>query len=625
MPLFERFNPRTALAMLHDVAASALAWVAAFWLRLNLELPPGHAATMAQTLPLVVAVQALVFWRFGLYRGIWRYASLSDLRRLVIAVVVAALAAPFCLVLLRLSDPVPRSVLLLDPLLLLFIMGGSRLLYRGWKEHRLVRLSALSAEPVLVIGAGDTGATLIRELGRGNEWRVIGLLDDNPAKQRRQIHGVSVLGRLEDVQRVTDRFALRAAIIAMPSAPHAVRRRAALLCAQTGIKVMTVPSFDDLVSGKVQVSAIRRIELDDLLGRDPVALDQNILSGFLAGKTVLVTGAGGSIGSELCRQIARFKPARLILFELSEYALYQIEQEFRADHPELALVCAVGDVRNRARVEQLLREHKPRVLFHAAAYKHVPLMEQVNAWEAVQNNVLGTYVLAAAAAQGGVEAFVMVSTDKAVNPANVMGATKRLAEMVCQALQREVGIRYVMVRFGNVLGSAGSVIPKFRQQIADGGPVTVTHPEITRFFMSIPEAAQLVLQAGAMGHGGEIFVLDMGEPVRIVDLAREMIRLSGLREDDIEIVFTGLRPGEKLYEEVLADDERTLATPHPKLRIARARGVAPDWLPRLMEWLGSAGACPDDQVRAGLSRFVPEYSAAPDEQPAQEMPKARYG
>jgi FlaA1/EpsC-like NDP-sugar epimerase len=411
------------------------------------------------------------------------------------------------------------------------------------------------------------------------------------------------------VQRVTERFALRAAIIAMPTAPHAVRRRAALLCAEAGIKVMTVPSFDDLVSGKVQVSAIRRIELDDLLGRDPVVLDSAGLSGFLSGKAVMVTGAGGSIGSELCRQIARFGPSRLILFELSEFALYQIEQEFRAGHPDLSLVCAVGDTRNRARVEQIMREYRPRVVFHAAAYKHVPLMEEVNAWEAVQNNVLGAYTMAMAAGKAGVEALVLVSTDKAVNPVNVMGATKRLAEMVCQALQRETGVRYVMVRFGNVLGSAGSVIPKFRQQIADGGPVTVTHPDITRFFMSIPEAAQLVLQAGAMGHGGEIFVLDMGEPVRIVDLAREMIRLSGLHEGDIDIVFTGLRPGEKLYEEVLADGERTLPTPHPKLRIARARGVAPDWLPRLLEWLSSVEACGDEQVREGLRRFVPEYES----------------
>ena len=393
----------------------------------------------------------------------------------------------------------------------------------------------------------------------------------------------------------------------MPSVTHTVRRNAVHLAAQAGLKVMTVPSFDDIVSGKVTVSQLREVELDDLLGRDPVVLDNAGLSGFLSGKAVLVTGAGGSIGAELCRQIARFGPARLILFELSEHALYQIEQEFRIAHPGLSIVCAVGDARNRARVEQILREYRPRVVFHAAAYKHVPLMEEVNSWEALQNNVLGTHVLASAASKAGVQEFVLISTDKAVNPTNVMGGSKRLAEMVCQSLQREIGTRFVMVRFGNVLGSAGSVIPMFRDQIARGGPVTVTHPEITRYFMSIPEAAQLVLQAGAMGHGGEIFVLDMGEPVRIVDLAREMIRLSGLREDDIEIVFTGLRPGEKLYEEVLADGERTLPTPHPKLRIARARGVAPDWLPRLLEWLERPQPMSDDEVRTGLARWVPEY------------------
>ncbi|HEY7758317.1 MAG TPA: nucleoside-diphosphate sugar epimerase/dehydratase [Burkholderiales bacterium] len=620
-----RFNPRVALAMAHDVAASGVAWAAAFWLRFNLELPSEFAAAMLQTLPLVVGVQALFFWRFGLYRGIWRYASLHDLRLIALTLTVAALAVPALLVLLRLTVLVPRSVFLLDPLLLLFVMGGSRMAYRAWKEGRLGGLARVQAAPVLILGAGDAADALIRELSAKRDWRTVGLLDDSDGKQGRQIHGVRVRGRLADVAKVAADLDVEHAIIAMPSVSHTLRRRAVRLATQAGLKVLTVPSFDDIVSGKVTVSQLRSVELDDLLGRDPVALDEKILSGFLSGKTILVTGAGGSIGSELCRQIARFKPARLILFELSEFALYQVEQEFRAGHPGLDIVCAVGDARNRPRVEQIMREYRPRVVFHAAAYKHVPLMEEVNAWEAVQNNVLGTYVLAAAAAQAGVEAFVMVSTDKAVNPVNVMGATKRLAEMVCQALQREIGTRYVMVRFGNVLGSAGSVIPKFRQQIADGGPITVTHPDITRFFMSIPEAAQLVLQAGAMGHGGEIFVLDMGEPVRIVDLARELIRLSGLREDDIEIVFTGLRPGEKLYEEVLADDERTLATPHAKLRIARARGVAPDWLPRLMEWLGSAGACPDDQVRAGLSRFVPEYSAVRDERPAQETAKARYG
>jgi FlaA1/EpsC-like NDP-sugar epimerase len=380
-----------------------------------------------------------------------------------------------------------------------------------------------------------------------------------------------------------------------------------MLCTNSGVRVLTVPSFDDIISGKVTVSQLRRVELDDLLGRDPVVLDSAGLSGLLSGRPVMVTGAGGSIGSELCRQIARFGPSRLILFEQSEFALYTVEQEFRATHPDLRIVCAVGDVRNGARIEQIFRDYQPKVVFHAAAYKHVPLMEEVNSWEALQNNVLGTYLLASAAAKAGVEEFVLVSTDKAVNPVNVMGASKRLAEMVCQALQEESRTRYVMVRFGNVLGSAGSVIPKFREQIAAGGPVTVTHPEITRYFMSIPEAAQLVLQAGAMGEGGEIFVLDMGQPVRIVDLARDMIKLSGYGESDIRIEFTGLRPGEKLYEEVLADDERTRSTPHPKLRIAKARSIPPGWLPRLLEWLTRSGVRSDDEVKAGLAVWVPEY------------------
>jgi FlaA1/EpsC-like NDP-sugar epimerase len=616
-------NPRTALAMVHDVAACALAWTAAFWLRLNLELPEPWIGVLLETLPVVVVLQAALFWRFGLYRGIWRYASLHDLRLIAVAVAVAALGVPALLVLLRLAAPVPRSVFLLDPLLLVLMMGGSRMAYRAWKEGRVASLAKVQATPVLILGAGDAAAALIRELSAKRDWRAVGLLDDSDGKQGRHIHGVAVRGRLPDVAKVASELEVEHAIIAMPSVSHTLRRRAVRLATQAGLKVLTVPSFDDIVSGKVTVSQLREVELDDLLGRDPVRLDGAVLSGFLSGKTVMVTGAGGSIGAELCRQIARFGPARMILFELSEYALYQVEQEFRRTFPALPIVCAVGDTRNRARVEQILRQYRPRIVFHAAAYKHVPLMEEVNAWEAVQNNVFGTCVLATAAERAGVEQFVLISTDKAVNPVNVMGASKRLAEMVCQGLQREVGIRYIMVRFGNVLGSAGSVIPKFRQQIAEGGPVTVTHPDITRYFMSIPESAQLVLQAGAMGRGGEIFVLDMGEPVRIVDLAREMIRLSGLRDGEIEIVFTGLRPGEKLYEEVLADDERTLPTPHPKLRIARARGVAPDFLSRLTEWLERTQPLSDDEVRTALARFVPEYRVTtPQEAPA---PKALYG
>jgi len=603
-----RINPRTALAMLHDVAVAALAWVLAFWLRLNLDLPPEYAGIALHTLPVALCAQSVLFWRFGLYRGIWRYASLHDLRLIVFAVGASALVVPFALVLLRLADPIPRSVFVLDPLLLLFMMGGSRLAYRAWKEGRVASLNSVTAAPVLILGAGDTAEALIRELSAKRDWRVVGLLDDGALKQGRQIHGVPVRGRIDEVQRVAQALDVSHAIIAMPAALHTARRRAVNMAAEAGLKVMTVPSFDDIMTGKVTVSQLRRVELDDLLGRDPVVLDSAGLSDLLAGKVVLVTGAGGSIGSELCRQIARFRPSRLILFELSEYALYQIEQEFRSAHPQLAVVSAVGDTRNRRRVEQVLREYRPSVVFHAAAYKHVPLMEEVNAWEAVQNNVLGTHTLASASVHHGVERFVLISTDKAVNPTNVMGASKRLAELVCQALQTAASTRFVMVRFGNVLGSAGSVIPKFRQQIAEGGPVTVTHPDITRYFMSIPEAAQLVLQAGYMGRGGEIFVLDMGEPVRIVDLAREMIRLSGLSESDIKVVFTGLRPGEKLFEEVLADDEQTLSTPHPQLRIARARPVEANLVPRVLDWLGRQTLPADEEVRAELTRFIPEYS-----------------
>jgi len=604
---YRPINPRTLLAILHDVVAAAFAWILAFWLRLNLELPAPYADVVLSTLPVVVPLQALLFWRFGLYRGIWRYASLHDLRLIAVTVTISALAVPAVLVLLRMAAAVPRSVFVLDPLLLLVMMGGSRMLHRAWKEGRIASLAKVDAVPVLVLGAGDAADALIRDLSAKRTWRIVGLLDDANRKQGRQIHGVPVRGKLADLARVAADLQVEHAIIAMPSVSHTVRRQALHLATEAGLKIMTVPSFDDIISGKVTVSQLRKVELDDLLGRDPVLLNSAGLSGLLSGRAVMVTGAGGSIGSELCRQIARFGPSRLILFEQSEFALYTIEQEFRTIHPDLRIVCAVGDVRNGARVEQILRDYQPKVVFHAAAYKHVPLMEEVNSWEALQNNVLGTYVLASAAARGGVEEFVLVSTDKAVNPVNVMGASKRLAEMVCQALQEESRTRYVMVRFGNVLGSAGSVIPKFREQIATGGPVTVTHPEITRYFMSIPEAAQLVLQAGAMGKGGEIFVLDMGEPVRIVDLARDMIQLSGFSESDIRIVFTGLRPGEKLYEEVLADDERTLSTPHPKLRIAKARNIPQGWLPRLLEWLTRSGVRTDDEVRAGLAVWVPEY------------------
>ncbi len=634
--MIRKSNTRTAFAMLHDSLAGCLAWGLAYALRFNFDLPANFLLEFKHTVLWVVVLQVAVFWKLGLYRGIWRYASVPDLRRIVVAVLVAAALIPMVLWLLRVNLVVPRSVLILNPLLLIGMMGGSRLLYRSWKETRLHRKLKLAAEPVLVLGAGDAAIHLAKDLVKNPAWQLVGFLDDDDNKQNCVLHGIKVLGKLADLDKWVAHFSVEKVILAMPSSSHQQRKRAIQLCQTAGVEALSVPSFDDLMSGKVGVAQLRAIELDDLLGRDPVCLDKAGLQKLLANQVALVTGAGGSIGSELCRQIALYAPSKLVLFEQNEFALYTLEQELKQTFPALNFLCIVGDVRDSARVNEVFAAQAPHTVFHAAAYKHVPMMEQNNAWQAIRNNVLGTYTVARAALDCNIAKFVLVSTDKAVNPTNVMGASKRLAELVCQALQptqhqaiplsnfppqegekaNEKSIskpltRFVMVRFGNVLGSTGSVIPKFRAQIAAGGPITVTHPDITRFFMSIPEAAQLVLQAGLMGRGGEIFVLDMGEPVKIVDLAKELIRLSGMQEDDIKIEFSGLRPGEKLYEELLANDENTLPTPHPKLFIAQAVSCDAAWLERLLLW-AAASTKADAQVRQDLTGWLPEY------QPFQE-------
>lgn len=603
-------NPRAALAFAHDVAAAGVAWSLAFWVRFNLDVPEGYVHVLLERLPWVAAIHAGVFWIFGLYRGLWRYASLPDLQRILMAVGTAALAVPAALALVRIGEPVPRSVYLVAPVILVIIMGGSRLAYRAWKEGRLGGVVARpKATPVVVLGAGQAGANLVKDLAVSQDWRVVALLDDDEQKFGREIHGVKIRGALKDVGAVAGRFGVGQAIISMPGASHTVRRRAAELCDAAGIKAMTVPAYADIVSGRVSVSALRNVELDDLLGRDPVRLDDPGLQAFLSGRTVLVTGAGGSIGAELCRQIARFHPDRLVLFDLSEYALYTIEQEFRDRTNGLPVDAVIGDVRDPQCLQEVFGRFRPQVVFHAAAYKHVPLMEGRNALQAARNNIGGTLAVARACQATGIEKMILVSTDKAVNPTNVMGATKRVAELCCQALQPAGRTQFVIVRFGNVLGSTGSVVPRFREQISRGGPVTVTHPEITRFFMSIPEAAQLVLQAACMGEGGQIYVLDMGDPVRIADLARQLIRLSGFTEDEIRIEFTGLRAGEKLYEELLADTETTLATPNPRLRIARARaGDAQAPIAEIEAWLATPGDVSPEAVRARLKDWVPDYA-----------------
>ncbi|MFH2135452.1 MAG: nucleoside-diphosphate sugar epimerase/dehydratase [Pseudomonadota bacterium] len=596
------------IAVVHDTLAAITAWWFAYQLRFNFEVPQNFATEIVDTLAWVVPIQLVVFWGFSLYRGVWRYASMADLRRIFFAVVVATAFVSLAISLLSLPHIVPRSVLVLDPLLLLIMMGGSRMVYRLWKENQLYGGFHLKGEPVIVLGAGGAGIGLSKELAHSGAWHQVGFLDDDASKQRCTLNGIKVLGKIDSLPHWAKHFEVEQAIIAMPSSSHQERKRAIDLAAAHGIKTLTVPAFDDLINGRISISQLREIELDDLLGRDPVQLDEAGLHEQLTDHVVLVTGAGGSIGSELCRQIARFGPQKLILFEASEFALYKIEQELNIKFPHLDIVYLAGDVRDVARLEQIFSEYRPSVVFHAAAYKHVPLMERNNAWQAVRNNVFGTWQVARCAQRYDTRKFVLISTDKAVNPTNVMGTTKRMAEMVCQGLQQDQGTNFVIVRFGNVLGSNGSVIPKFREQISKGGPITVTHPEITRYFMTIPEAAQLVMQAGCMGLNGEIMVLDMGEPVKIVDLAKEMIQLSGLTEADIRIEFTGLRPGEKLYEELLADDECTLPTPHPKLRIAQAREVTGVELKAIQDWISTEAIVADEIVREQMRRWVPEYT-----------------
>ncbi|MDR5780151.1 nucleoside-diphosphate sugar epimerase/dehydratase [Caballeronia sp. LZ065] len=599
----------SAGAFFFDLVAVAGSWVAAYVIRFNGSVPHTFRENALEALVWVLPLYGVVFRVFGLYRGMWVFASLPDLMRISKSVVVGALLVMIGAVMWQPLPVIPRSVLIVSPLLLFLTMGGARALYRAGKEFYLYGGLVGQGKPVIVLGAGTAGAMLARELARSSEWRLVGLLDDDPAKQGREVLGHKVLGKFGDLPKFAELYKTDYAIIAIPSASVDEQRRVATLCVRAGVKVMVLPALSQLTASEGNfLSRVRQIDLEDLLGREPVKIDMPHVERLLHGRVVMVTGAGGSIGSELCRQILRFSPAQLVAYDLSEYAMYRLIEELHEKFPECSVIPVVGDAKDSLLLDQTMGRFTPHIVFHAAAYKHVPLMEEQNAWQAVRNNVLGTLRVARSAIRHDVRHFVLISTDKAVNPTNVMGASKRLAEMACQALQQSAPrTQFETVRFGNVLGSAGSVIPKFQQQISKGGPVTVTHPEITRFFMTIPEAAQLVLQASSMGRGGEIFILDMGQPVKIVDLARDLIRLYGYSEEQIRIVFTGLRPGEKLYEELLADDETTTRTPHPKLRIAQARGVPDDFIDELLPWLMQHRVLSDEEVRRDLRRWVPEY------------------
>jgi FlaA1/EpsC-like NDP-sugar epimerase len=598
---------RSMLAFSHDVLAAGLAWWFAFFLRFNFDIPQEYMVLLQSTLWVVVPLYGFSFILFSLYRGTWRFASLPELKRILLTVIITSIAVTAFLFMLRLEASVPRSILILDPLLLIFIMGGSRFIYRAIKEHQLYGTYLSSGEPVIILGAGEATVTMLRDLSKSKDWRIVSILDDDPKMHGREILGVEVHGNLDLLPKIKMRFSAHHAIIVMPHAKHQDRRRAMNIASALDLKVLTIPHIDDLMAGRLSVSQMRPVDVEDLLGRDEVNLDSKGLKGLIEKEVVLVTGAGGSIGSELCRQIIKFKPDTLICFDISEFALYQLELELKGSLGNIHSMFFVGDIKNRQRIDAILKEHKPSLVFHAAAYKHVPMMENHNVIEAFHNNVLGTYELALACQKAKVKKFVLISTDKAVNPTNVMGATKRLAEMVCQGMPGST-TQFIMVRFGNVLGSSGSVIPRFREQIKSGGPVTVTHPEITRYFMSIPEATQLVMQAGLMGEGGEIFLLDMGEPVKIADLAKDMIKLSGFDENEIKINFTGLRPGEKLFEELLNSDEASLPTPHPKLKIAKAKRFDQKSLPKLIKWINTLETLNEKNIKKELRTWVSEYT-----------------
>ncbi|WP_349742758.1 polysaccharide biosynthesis protein [Roseateles cavernae] len=608
-----RIRPyRQGLSLLLDAAVVALAWQATYLFRLGFERWISARPSYDHWVLLgLVMLYATVLWVLRVPKGMWRFSGFGEVKRLALACAVAGAIAAVIVLMAQLSK-VPRAVLALHPVFCLIGLAMMRLGYRMLYEHMRGRISGSSVEShrVLVMGAGQAGRILVAGI-QHQGWVVVGWLDDDDAKRDSRVAGIPVLGSLEDVGRLAALHGITHLIVAMPSAAPDKRRRALDLAGGTGLHVLTVPSSAELMQGS-KVDQLRDIEPEDLLGREPVVLDEGGISECINGKVVLVTGAGGSIGSELCRQAARYGPSKIVLYELSEFALYTIEQELSEKFPHIPLVRLVGDVKDLEHLRYVFGKYKPQIVFHAAAYKHVPLMEEENAWGCLRNNILGTHRAALASIEAEVERFVLISTDKAVNPTNVMGASKRAAEMALSSLAGRGGrTKLVAVRFGNVLGSSGSVIPKFKEQLARGGPLTVTHPDITRYFMTIPEAAGLVLQAAAVADNGQVYVLDMGEPVRILDLARNLLLLSGQRDNGVTIEFTGLRPGEKLFEELLADADLTLSSPHPRLRIARLRDTVSDkWLHELTTWLEHVEIDVEVvSVRQRLGSFVPEYFA----------------
>lgn len=608
--IFTTFD-RRVIIFLHDFLFISVAWLGAYWLRFNLGPIPHFIFHQAvHGLPTVLLLQSFAYWLFGVYRSVWRFFSLPDLLKILKAVFLGTFLCAFVFHFSPQNFGFPRSIFPLYALLLTAFLCGLRFLYR---RMRAPKASADRMQRVLIIGAGEGGEGLAREILRSHlqVYQIVGFVDDKKHKYGLDIHGVRVLGASTDIPKLVRKFNIDLIFIAMPSASSSNMRKIVAYCENAGVPFRTLPALQDLVSGKLSVSSLREVSLEDLLGRDPVMLDWKQIESVIFSKVVLVSGGGGSIGLELCKQISRLRPKKLIVVERSEFNLYALEQELVLNHAHLDFEIYLTDVTDEVGVDDLMQMYHPEIIFHAAAYKHVPMLEK-QIRHAVKNNVLGTLVLAQKALEYKVEKFVLISTDKAVNPTNIMGATKRVAEIICQLLNAKKQTQFVTVRFGNVLGSAGSVIPLFRKQLETGGPLTVTHPDITRFFMTIPEAAQLILQATAIGRDGEIFVLDMGEPIKISYLAEQMIRLSGkIPREDIPIQYIGLRPGEKLYEELFYETELSAKTEHEKIfKVKSALQQTADELNDLIASLISACHNNDElTLRSVILKLVPEYVA----------------
>jgi len=565
-----KLNRYGVLGIIVDAIIFAASFAIAFVWRYDVDIPNAQLIILRNFILPVVLIKLVIFYLWGIYHRVWRYASVNSFLNIGLANVVGSLAV-VALLFFILRLPIARGVLALDGLLSLALTTGARFVMRGLREFRSKSFWFASVKPILIAGAGDTGAAIVREMLSRPEmaFQPIGFIDDDPLKQGMQVHGVRILGTRANLSKILQQHQVKEVIICMPNSSRAVIRDIFFRCQEAGVKCRTLPGIYQIIDGKVNISQIREVGVEDILGREPVTIDLDKVASLIAGKAILVTGASGSIGAELCRQIYQLKPASLIMVDQNESGLFQIEQELSMRQGAIPAIPVIADITNRTRIKAIFDKHRPSIVFHAAAYKHVPMMEKCLT-EAIDNNVFGTRTVAETATQYGAEKFVFVSTDKAVEPISVMGTSKALAEKLVQTLALDSPTKFIIVRFGNVLASSGSVIPTFRQQIIRGGPVTVTHPEMTRYFMTIPEAMQLVIQAAAMGQGGEIFVLEMGEQIKIVELARNMIKLSGFTPDkDIPIVFTGIRPGEKLCEKLFWDHEEIVQTKHKKILMAR--------------------------------------------------------